>query len=52
MSCSKCKKKEEREFIEKEINRLERPVQIFVFAGLALTLYGIVSLVIKVVSLF
>lgn len=52
MSCSKCKKKEEREFLEKQIDRIEKPVVIIGTVIVSLTLYGLWSLVSKIISFF
>ena len=45
MACSKCKKKQEREVILKELDRVEKKVKIGAVVILLLTLYGIYSLV-------
>lgn len=45
MACSKCKKKQEREAILKELNRVEKKVKVGAVVILLLTLYGIYSLV-------
>lgn len=45
MACNKCKKKQEKEQILKQINRTEKKV-IYIFIGMiALALYGVYSLI-------
>lgn len=43
-SCSKCKKKEEREEMLREVIKVERGVKIFLLIFLGFSLYGIYKL--------
>lgn len=47
MGCSKCKKKEEREKMEKEIMKSEKIVILFMVALGIASVYGIYSLITK-----
>jgi len=52
MACSKCKKKQQIDFIDGEVAKLDIPVKIVTVVIVGLTLYGIISLTLKVISLF
>lgn len=52
MSCTKCKKKEQREQLEKEFRRAEKPVIVGMIIVGSLFLYGVVELISKIVSFF
>lgn len=52
MACNKCKKKEQINFIESEVKKVEKPIIIFMIGVGILSLYGIAQLLIKVFSLF
>jgi len=47
MACSKCKKKEERERMEKEIIKNEKMVIVFMVAIGIASVYGVYSLITK-----
>ena len=52
MACTKCKKKEQREQLERELRRVERPVIVGMIIVGSLFLYGVVELISKIVSFF
>ncbi len=52
MACNKCKKKEQREQLERELRKTERPVIIGMIIVGTLFVYGVVVLVSKIISLF
>ena len=43
-SCSKCKKKQEREEILQEVIKVEKVIKVFLFIVLGLSLYGFYKL--------
>ena len=45
MSCSKCKKKKEREIIESEIKSMTKYAVVVIIAVFTLAIYGFVSMV-------
>jgi hypothetical protein len=52
MACTKCKKKEQREQLERELRKTERPVIIGMIIVGSLFLYGMVELISKIISFF
>jgi len=52
MACTKCKKKEQREQIEREFRSMEKPVIIGMIIVGSLFLYGVVELISKIISFF
>ena len=52
MSCNKCKKKRDLEFLEQEIKKVEGPMTIILIAVGLLSIYGIYELLLKIFSLF
>jgi hypothetical protein len=50
MACSKCKKKQQREEILKEVEKTERVVKVFGLIILGLSLYGVFSLIYNLVT--
>jgi len=49
MACSKCKKKQQREEIMREVERTEGVVKVFGLIILGLSVYGLVSLIYNLV---
>lgn len=45
MSCTKCKKKQEREMMMKEVDRIESYIKIGLLIVASLAIYGVVSLI-------
>lgn len=52
MSCNKCKKKSQMEFIEREASKMERPIIIGLTLFGFLCIYGVYELLLKVFTLF
>ena len=52
MACSKCKKQKQREEVLAEVAKVERPIKIFLVVVFGLGIWGLVSLIGYVVSLF
>jgi len=44
MACTKCKKKQEREMVQREVVKMERSIKVIFLIFLGLTLYGVYSL--------
>lgn len=52
MSCNKCKKQQQRDFIDREISKVEKPMIIGIIVVGLLSIYGIGQLFLKIFSLF
>ena len=52
MACTKCKKKEQRKQLERELRKAEKPVIIGMIIVGGLFLYGVVELISKIISFF
>lgn len=52
MSCNKCKKQQQMDFIDREISKVEKPMIIGIVVVGLLTLYGLSQLFLKILSLF